>query len=93
MLEGCTSSQWVEISPQYLQQLTAKMPKVCKAVIAANGKFLDECKFDEQNSSIKRKIMIVNALTIISDQFNTALVNKIIKFSQMHETFWLISDC
>ena len=30
---------WGEISSDYLNKLTARMPKVCKAVIAANGEF------------------------------------------------------
>ena len=35
---------WGEISSDYLNKLTARMPKVCKAVIAANGEFFDESK-------------------------------------------------
>lgn len=35
---------WGEISSDYLNKLTARMPKVCKAVIAANGGFFDESK-------------------------------------------------
>ncbi|KAM9358381.1 low-density lipoprotein receptor-related protein 8-like [Symphorus nematophorus] len=35
---------WGEISPDYLNKLTARMPKVCNAVIAANGAFFDESK-------------------------------------------------
>lgn len=35
---------WGEISPDYLNKLTARMPKVCNAVIAANGGFFDESK-------------------------------------------------
>ena len=47
----CTSSQsnlwevllevWGEISSDYLNKLTARMPKVCRAVIAANGELFD----------------------------------------------------
>ena len=33
---------WGEISSDYLNKLTARMPKVCKAVIAANGEFFDK---------------------------------------------------
>ena len=33
-----------EISSDYLNKLTARMPKVCKAVIAANGELFDESK-------------------------------------------------
>ena len=35
---------WGEISLDYLNKLTTRMPKVCKAVIAANGGFFDESK-------------------------------------------------
>ena len=35
---------WVEISTDYLNKLTARMPKVCNAVIAANGAFFDKSK-------------------------------------------------
>ena len=35
---------WGEISSDYLNKLTTRMPKVCKAVIAANGGFFDESK-------------------------------------------------
>ena len=35
---------WGAISPDYLNKLTARMPKVCNAVIAANGGFFDESK-------------------------------------------------
>ena len=35
---------WGEISSDYLNKLTARMPKVCKAVIAANGELFDESK-------------------------------------------------
>ena len=35
---------WGEISTDYLNKLTARMPKVCNAVIAANGAFFDESK-------------------------------------------------
>ena len=50
----CSSSQsnlwevlqeaWGEIYSDYLNKLTAIMPKVCKAVIAANGELFDESK-------------------------------------------------
>ena len=33
-----------EISSDYLNKLTTRMPKDCKAVIAANGGFFDESK-------------------------------------------------
>ncbi|CDQ85386.1 unnamed protein product [Oncorhynchus mykiss] len=35
---------WGEISSDYLNKLTTRMPKVCMAVIAANGGFFDESK-------------------------------------------------
>lgn len=35
---------WGEISIDYLNKLTARMPKVCNAVLAANGAFFDESK-------------------------------------------------
>ena len=35
---------WGEIYSDYLSKLTARMPKVCKAVIAANGELFDESK-------------------------------------------------
>uniref|UniRef100_A0AAY5K0X9 Paired domain-containing protein n=1 Tax=Esox lucius TaxID=8010 RepID=A0AAY5K0X9_ESOLU len=35
---------WGEIPSDYLNKLTARMPTVCKAVIAANGGFFDESK-------------------------------------------------
>ena len=35
---------WGEISSDYLNKLTARMAKVCKAVIAANGELFDESK-------------------------------------------------
>ena len=35
---------WGEISTDYLNKLTARMPKVCNAVIAVNGAFFDESK-------------------------------------------------
>ena len=35
---------WGEISTDYLNKLTARLPKVCNAVIAANGAFFYESK-------------------------------------------------
>jgi hypothetical protein len=35
---------WGEISSDYLNKLTTRKPKVCKAVIAANGGFFDVSK-------------------------------------------------
>jgi hypothetical protein len=35
---------WGEISLDYLNKLTTRMPKVCKTVIAANGGFFDKSK-------------------------------------------------
>ena len=35
---------WGEIYSDYLNKFTAKMTKVCKAVIVANGEFFDESK-------------------------------------------------
>lgn len=35
---------WGEIPSDYLNKLPARMPKVCNAVIAANGAFFDESK-------------------------------------------------
>ena len=45
---------WGEISSHYLNKLTARMPKVCKAVIAANGEnSLMIAKFEGQNYYFK----------------------------------------
>ena len=49
VLKKCPSSQsnlWevLLILTDYLNKLTARMPKVCNAVIAANGAFFDESK-------------------------------------------------
>ena len=35
---------WGELSSDYLNKLMTRMPKVCKAEIAANGGFLDKSK-------------------------------------------------
>ena len=35
---------WGEISSDYLNKLTARMPKVCRSVIAANEVLFDESK-------------------------------------------------
>ena len=35
---------WGEISSDYLNKLTIRVPKVCKTVIAANGGFFDKSK-------------------------------------------------
>ena len=43
-----------EISSDYLNKLTARMPTVCKAANAANGEFFDERrKFEGQNYHFK----------------------------------------
>ena len=44
---------WGEISSDYLNKLTARMPKVCQAVIAANGELIDESKFEGHNYYFK----------------------------------------
>ncbi len=36
---------WSNISSQCLNKLTARMPRLCRAVIAANGGYFDESKF------------------------------------------------
>ena len=33
---------WGEMSPEYLDKLTARITRICKAVIAARGGFFDE---------------------------------------------------
>ena len=35
---------WGEITSYYPNKLTARLPEVCKAVIAANGEFFDKTK-------------------------------------------------
>jgi hypothetical protein len=35
---------WCDISLDYVNKLTTRMPKVCKAVIAANGGLFDKSK-------------------------------------------------
>ncbi len=35
---------WSNISSQYLNKLTARMPRLCRDVIAANGGYFDESK-------------------------------------------------
>ena len=55
------------------------MPKVCNAVIAANGAFFDEGKVSRTKLMFQIKIIIsnlVNVLTIFSIHFATHLINK-----------------
>ena len=69
---------WGEISSDYLNKLTARMPKVCKAVIAANGELFDESKVWRTKLLFKIKIIIsnlVNVLTIFYINFATHLMN------------------
>lgn len=58
-----------ETASDYLNKLTARGPKVCKAVIAANGGFFDESKVKIIISNL------VNALTIFSIHFAAHLMN------------------
>ena len=47
---------WGEISSDFLKKLTARMPKVCKAVIAANGQLLEKkAKFEGKKYYYKIK--------------------------------------
>ena len=69
---------WGEISSDYLNKLTAKMPKVCKAGIAANGELFEESKV-WRTKLFKIKIIIsnlINVLIIFSIHFATHLMNK-----------------
>ncbi|CAJ0600731.1 unnamed protein product [Cylicocyclus nassatus] len=59
---------WGAISPAYLNKLTARMPKVCNAVIAANGGFFDESKLFQIQIIISN---LVNVLTLFSIHFTT----------------------
>ena len=71
---------WGEIYSDYPNKLTARMPKVCKAVVAANGEFFDE--------SLKDKCIISNlviVLTIFSIYFATHLMTKSVSFHGKHE--------
>ena len=74
---------WGEISLDYLNKLTARMPKVCKAVIAANWEFFDE-------SNVWKIIIsnLVNVLTIFSINFAAHLMNKRVSFHGNHEIAW-----
>ena len=69
---------WGEISSDYLNKLTARMPKVCKAVIAGNGELFDESNvWRTKLFQIKMIISnIINVLTIFSIHFATHLMNK-----------------
>ena len=70
---------WGEISTDYLNNLTARMPKVCKAVIAANREFFDESKVWRIKLLFQIKNIIsnlVNVLTIFFIHFATHLMNK-----------------
>ena len=61
---------WGEIYSGYLNKLTARMPKVCKAVIAANGELFDESKRTKLLFQIKIIIFnLVNVLTIFFYSF------------------------
>ena len=83
---------WGEISSDYLNQLTARMPKFCKAVIAANGEFFDESKVWRTKLLFQIKIIIsnlVNVLTIFSINFATHLINKSVSFHGKHEIVWV----
>ena len=83
---------WGEISTDYLNKLTARMPKVCNAVIAANGAFFDESKVWRTKLIFQIKIIIsnfVNVLTIFSIHFATHLINKSVSFHGKHEIVWV----
>ena len=51
---------WGEIFTDYLNKLTARMPKVCNAVIAANGAFFDKSKVWRKKLIFQIKIIISN---------------------------------
>lgn len=74
---------WGEIPSDYLNKLPARMPKVCNAVIAANGAFFDKSKVWRTKLLFQIKIIIsnfVNVLTIFSIHFATQLINKSVSF-------------
>ena len=76
---------WGEISSDYLNKLTARMPKVCKAVIAAIGELFDESKVWRTKLLFQIKLIIsnlVNVLTIFSIHFAT-------HFHGKHEIVWV----
>ena len=52
---------WGEISSDYLNKLTAIIPKVCKAVIAANGEFIWIIIFEGQNYYVKWKSLFLTS--------------------------------
>ena len=71
-----------------LNKLTGRMPKVCKAEIAANGELFDE----STKLLFQIKIIIsnlVNVLTLFSIHFATHLINKSVSFHGKHEIVWV----
>ena len=83
---------WGEISSDYLNKLTARMPKVCKAVIAENGELFDESKVWRTKLLFQIKIIIfnlINVLIIFSIHFATCLINKSVSFHGKHEIVWV----
>ena len=84
---------WGEIwNSDYLNKLTARMAKVCKAVIAANGELFDESKVWRTKLLFKIGIIIsnhVNVLTIFFIHFATHLMNKSVSFHGKHEIVWV----
>ena len=78
---------WGEISSDYLNKLTARMPMVWNAVIAVNGAFFDESKVWRTKLIFQIQIIIsklVNVLTIFSIHFATNLINKSVSFHGKH---------
>ena len=85
MYKKCPSSQsnlwevlkeaWGEMSSDYLNKLTARITKVCKAVIAANGEFFDESKVWRTKLLFQIKITISNLDSMSSIHFATHLMN------------------
>ena len=78
---------WGEISSDYLNKLTARMPKVCKAVIA---EFFDESKVWRTKWLFQIKIIIsnlVNVLTIFYINFATHLMNKSVNRHLLNTTW------
>ena len=86
---------WGKISSDYLNELTARMPKVCKAVIAANGEFFDESIVWRTKLLFRIKIIIsnlVNVLTIFSIHFANQLMNTSMGFHGKHEIVWVTTN-
>ena len=80
------------IYSDYLNKLTDRMPKVCKAVIATSRELFDESKVWRTRLLFQIKIIIsdfVNVLTIFSINFATHLMNKSVSFHGKYEIVWV----